>query len=203
MTTVTISLDYLPIEGNIDLIDEPARKICYTILEDNRTLFEVARGSTHNHQTWVGGYIDHVNDGMNYARVLYRLDEAIGRPLPFSLSDALLIFFLHDIEKPWRIEVLPDGTVQNREGLTTKAEFQQFREAKLASYGLKLTPYQHNGLTYVEGEMYGISYSSERRTMNELASFCHKVDNWSARGWYNYPKAEGDEWVGATRFRTT
>ena len=39
--------------------------------------------------------------------------------------------------------------------------------------------------------------------MNELAAFCHKVDSWSARGWYDYPKATGDEWTGATRVRTT
>ena len=97
---VTLTLDYLPIEALIDLIDEPNRRICHAILTDNRALFEQARGSTHNHQTWDGGYIDHVTDGMNYARHLYAFVEAFGRPLPFSVSDALLVFFLHDLEKP-------------------------------------------------------------------------------------------------------
>jgi hypothetical protein len=201
MRTVSIALDYLSIEALIDLIDEPNRSICHAILEDNRKLFEEARGSTYNHQTWDGGYIDHVTDGMNYARHLYVFDEAFGRPLPFSMSDALLIFFLHDLEKPWRILVNAAGQASNREGLATKAEFKQFREDKLAEYGLKLTPDQMNGLTYVEGEYK--DYSSKRRVMNELAAFCHKVDNWSARGWYDYPKTEGDEWTGASRVRTT
>ena len=201
MRTVSLTLDYLTIEQLIDLIDEPSRSICHAILVDNRTLFEEARGSTHNHQTWDGGYIDHVTDGMNYARHLYAFDEAFGRPLPFTMSDALLVFFLHDLEKPWRILVDARGRASNREGLATKAEFKQFREDKLEAYGLKLTPYQLNGFTYVEGEL--ADYSSKRRVMNELAAFCHKVDNWCARGWYDYPKANDDEWTGANRVRTT
>lgn len=201
MRQVSISLDYLTIDELVELIDEPNRDICKRILADHRPLFEKARGSTHNHQTWEGGYIDHVTDGMNYARHLYVFDEAFGRPLPFSLSDALLVFFLHDLEKPWRILVNEQGQVSNRDGLTTKEAFAHFREDKLAEYGLVLTPTQQNGFKYVEGEYK--DYSSKRRVMNELAAFCHKIDNWSARGWYDYPKAEDDEWTGAQRFRST
>lgn len=87
------------------------------------------------------------------------------------------------------------------DGLTTKAQFKQFREDKLLEYGLRLTPEQLNGLIYVEGEI--SDYSSKHRVMNELAAFCHKVDNWCARGWYDYPKAENDEWHGAQRFRNS
>ncbi len=63
-----------------------------------------------------------------------------------------------------------------------------------------LSDYQMNALTYVEGELK--DYSSKRRVMNELAAFCHHIDNWSAREKFNYPRAEGDEWTGAGRFRT-
>jgi hypothetical protein len=201
MRQITLQLDYLTIEENIALIDEPNRDCCLEILENNRQLFELVRGSTHNHQTWEGGYIDHVTDGMNYGRHLYVFDTAFGRPLPFSLSDALLVFFLHDLEKPWRIIVSGDGTVMNRPGLETKAQFKEFREAKLTEHGIVLNPTQHNALTYVEGEIK--DYSSTHRVMNELAAFCHKIDNWSARGWYDYPKSNDDEWIGAGRVRTT
>jgi len=196
---VALCLDYRIIDDCLKLIEEPNRSICHRILADNRALFETARGSTHNHQTWDGGYIDHVTDGLNYARHLYAFDAAFGRPLPFSLSDALLVFFLHDLEKPWRIIVNKRGEASNRKGLATKQEFKEFREERLAYYGLKLTPAQFNGFTYVEGEHN--DYSSHRRVMNELGAFCHKVDVWCARGWYDYPKAEGDEWTGAARFR--
>lgn len=193
------TLDYLSIEALLEFIDEPARGVCQRILAENRDLFERTRGSTHNHQVWDGGYIDHVTDGLNYARHLYALTAGLGRPLPFSLSDALLIFYLHDLEKPWRIQVHADGQAVNRKGLDTKAAFKAFREAKLADYGLVLTPAQLNGLTYVEGELQ--DYSSQHRVMNELAAFCHMVDVWSARIGYAYPKVN-DEWPGAGRFRT-
>lgn len=191
---------YLPIEALLMHIEGPQGTICERILADNRQLFETARGSTHNHQVWEGGYIDHVTDGMNLAHYLYDFLSSFGRPLPFTRSDALLVFFIHDLEKPWRILVKADGASENREGLSTKEQFQEFRERKLAEYGLVLTPAQQNAFTYIEGEYK--DYRSDYRVMKELAAFCHMVDTWCARGWYDYPKAEGDEWVGATRFRS-
>lgn len=199
---VRLWLDYLSIEAHIDLIDDPNGSICRRILFENRPLFEKVRGSTHNHQTWEGGYVDHVTDIMNRARHSYSFESAFGRPMPFSLSDVLLILFLHDLEKPWRIVVDEHGVASNRPGLSTKEEFQIFREDKLDEYGLVLTEYQLNALTYVEGELK--NYSSTRRVMNELAAFCHMEDTWSARGRPHYPKPAGeDEWIGAGRFRTT
>lgn len=189
---------YFTIEDLIGFIDEPNRSACMRILTENRKLFETIPGSTHNHQTFVGGYFSHILDCMNYAYYLYDFDASFGRPLPFSKSDGLLILFLHDLEKPWRIEVMNDGTVRNRPGLDTKEAFKAFREKKLEEYGMILTPAQMNGLTYVEGEIK--DYSSTHRVMNELAAFCHKVDTWSARAWYDYPKPAGvDEWIGADR----
>lgn len=200
MKHVTIDLNYLPLEQLLKYIDEPDRTIRRKILADNRILFETIPGSTHNHQAWPGGYIDHVTDGMNLARHLYAFLASCGRPLPFSLSSALKIFFDHDLEKPWRIVLLPTGEVTNREGLTTKADFKRFRQEKLEEYGVVFTPEELNALTYVEGE--ANDYSSKHRVMNELAAFCHMVDVWSARGWFNYPKALDDEWTGARRFRS-
>lgn len=191
---------YFSIEELISHIDSPYKEGCQKILLEHRKLFEKTRGSTHNHQTWDGGYIDHITDCLNYAFHLYDFDTTFGRPLPFSKSDALLIIYLHDLEKPWRIEVMEDGTVRNRPGLDNKEAFKKFREEKLVEYGIVLTPAQLNGLTYVEGEIK--DYSSTHRVMNELAAFCHKVDNWSARGWYQYPKSSEDEWIGASRVRT-
>lgn len=200
MRRLALALEYSTLDSLIQRIDYPARGICTQILSENRALFESAQGSTYNHQAWKGGYIDHVTDGMNIVVHLYDFLSAFGRRLPFSHSDALLVFFLHDLEKPWRILVNEQGGVSNREGLTTKEEFQRFRESKLADYGLVLTPEQHNALTYVEGEHK--DYTSKRRTMNELAAFCHMVDVWSARGWHDYPKEKDDEWTGAKRFRS-
>ncbi len=190
---------YFTIDELVHRIEGENGEICQKILEENRQLFETAQGSTYNHQTWAGGYIDHVTDGMNLCVYLYEFMSSFGRQLPFTESDALLVFFLHDIEKPWRIEVLPDGTVQNREGCTTKEDFEHFRNAKLEEYGIVLDDAQQNAMKYVEGEYKG--YSSTSRAQNKLAAFCHMVDTWSARIWHNYPKEE-DTWAEAGRFRT-
>jgi hypothetical protein len=198
--TISLVLDWLPIEANIDRIDEPARSVCHRILVENRPLFELVRGSTHNHQAWPGGYIDHITDGMNYGRHLYAFNAAFGRPLPYTESDLLLAFFIHDLEKPWRIEIGPDGIPRNRAGLQTKTDFQNFRAAKLAEYELVLTPAQENGYMYAEGELH--HYMSTRRIMNELAANTHQIDNWCARGWHGYPLDSNDPWTGARRVRT-
>lgn len=201
MRTINLGFDYETIDECLTHIrDTSLRGACERILQDNRKLFEKAQGSTHNHQTWAGGYIDHITDGLNYGRHLYEFEKAFGRPMRFELDDFTLIFFLHDLEKPWRIQV-KNGEASNAEGLQTKEAFRRFREQKLREYGIVLTDYQMNALTYVEGEY--TDYSSKRRVMNELASFCHRVDVWSARERYDYPKPKGqDEWVGAGRFRT-
>ena len=144
--------------------------------------------------------IDHITDGMNYGYHLYEFNNSFGRPLPFSRSDGLLIFFLHDLEKPWRIELLEDGTARNRPGLDTKEAFKKFREDMLKQYNITLSDFQKNGLDYVEGEL--SHYSSLKRVMNELAAFCHQIDNWCARAWYNYPLEKSDPWIGADRVRT-
>ncbi len=193
-------LKYRSIERLVGKIDKPYQVGCRKILRDHRALFETVRGSTHNHQTWDGGYIDHITDGMNFIIYFHKFMKKFRRRLPFSRADALLVFFLHDLEKPWRIVVGTDGKAMNRDGLTTKEQFKLFREDKLAEYGIVLTPAQQNAFTYIEGE--GKDYSAERRVMNELGAFCHMVDTWCARGWFDYPKAEGDEWTGATRIRT-
>lgn len=196
MTTHT---KYMTIDILVANIAEPNLTPCLALLNDYRELFETTYGSTHNHQTWPGGYIDHVTDCLNYACLLFAALEQTGRPLPFTLSDALLILFLHDLEKPFRILVNAEGQASNKPGLDTKQAYEDFRLQKLAEYHIKLTPAQQNGLKYVEGEYK--DYSSQHRVMNELAAFCHMVDTWSARGAYDYPQAENDPWHGAKQFR--
>jgi hypothetical protein len=129
---------------------------------------------------------------MNSIIVLYSTLSAL-RPLSFSVSDALLIFFLHDLEKPWKYR---DPTAPS---LNTKVARKAFRLKKMAEYGIILTPEQANALEYIEGE--GDDYMSDRRVMNELAGFCHMIDTLSARVWHDYPKPHGeDPWEGASRF---
>ena len=94
-------MEYALVEALVDRIDNPNGAACRRILAEHRELFATVQGSTHNHQAWRGGYLDHVSEVMNIAVLLYE-QLAAKRPLPFSLSDLLLVVFLHDIEKPWK-----------------------------------------------------------------------------------------------------
>jgi len=173
------------------MVDEPNKSICIKILSDNEELFRKVQGSSHNHQNWAGGYYDHIQEVMNIAILFY---ECMGkvRQLEFSLSDALLILFLHDIEKPWKYELDSCGEVQIIKSLQDKDSQKKFRFKKLKEYGIKLNTDQENAMKYVEGEYK--DYSSKRRAMNPLAAFCNLCDTTSGRIWFDYPLKENDSW---------
>lgn len=184
---------YLNFEQLLRRVEEPYRSALRRILAEHGELFRSARGSSHNHQAWPGGYADHVRETMNIAVVLY---EALAplRPVPFSLSDALVVMFVHDLEKPWAYEEA-GGTWRRREGLKEHAH--DFRLARLADAGLTLTEELERAVAFVEGE--GGKYSNSARGMSPLAAFCHMCDVVSARLWYDYPLERDDPWEGAGR----
>jgi hypothetical protein len=190
--------NYYTIDQMVGMIDEPNRSACLNILSENRKLFQTAQGSTTNHQNWIGGYFDHIQEIMNIAVVLYKQLDSI-RPLPFSLPDLLLVVYLHDIEKPWKYELREDGLLYHKVSMNDKKDHQRFRASKLLEYGIKLTPDQENGMKYVEGEL--CDYTNRQRVMGPLACVAHMCDVASARLWFNHPMMDGDPWTGACRKR--
>jgi hypothetical protein len=191
---------YQSVTWFLEMIDGSNREGCLAILNDHRKLFEQVQGSTHNHQAWRGGYIDHVREVLNIADVLYKA-MYLRRPLAFSLSDALLVLFLHDIEKPWKYQLSADGSeLEIIPELVEKSAQHEFRMKRLTEYGIVLTDDQFNGLKYVEGEL--ADYSSRHRVMGRLAGFCHMCDVASARVWFDYPLEKEDPWTGAQRDRS-
>ena len=188
--------NYFSLDALMALIEQPNRDACHRLLQDNRRLFESAPGSSHNHQAWPGGYLDHVTETMNIALALYRTMVS-RRPLPFSLADALLVLFLHDIEKPWKYAATEGPMTDFPLVSNIKRHRHEFRLNKLAEYGISLTAEQTNAMRYVEGEH--ADYSARHRVMGPLAAFCHICDVASARLWHDCPLAENDRWPGAER----
>ena len=134
---------------------------------------------------------------MNIALALYEM-LASKRPLPFSLSSALLVLYLHDIEKPWKYQARLEGGIEEAPQFQAKAAQHSFREGKLSEYGMILTSEEASAFRYVEGER-DADYSNRKRVMNELAGFCHACDVLSARLWHDYPREGNDPWTGASR----
>lgn len=189
---------YFSLEQLLERIDQPNRAGCEKLLTDHRKRFQTVFGSTNNHQNWPGGYFDHIQEIMNIAVILYAPLNA-ARPLPFSLSDALTVVYLHDIEKPWKYERGPDGQLHEIEAMRNKEAQIQFRFDILEKYQIHFDADQENAMRYVEGE--GKDYSSRQRISGPLAAFCHLCDVTSARIWFAHPLESQDMWNGAMRVR--
>src|SRR3989344_3735631 len=143
---------YYSIEEMLGIVDHPInRKPCLKLLKENESLFKTAPGSTHNHQAWHGGYWDHVQEVMNIAIELYRTLDPFLWVFNFTLGEALLVLFFHDIEKPWSYEIGLKGEWQRKSELGTKEAQKNFRTQKLKEFGILLTAAQENAMKYVEG----------------------------------------------------
>ena len=172
---------YFKLHELISYMDEPYRTKCMKLYNDNYARFYLAPGSSANHQAWSpGGYIAHIEEVMNIAIVLYEVLNGL-RKLPFSLSDALVVLFLHDIEKPWKYV--------DKISFKNKQERAEFRQKIIDAYKIPITPEQKNALKYAGGEH--VDYSPNKRSMNELAAFVHMCDVASARLWYDQPQQAG------------
>lgn len=136
-----------------------------------------AKGSSHNHQAWSGGYFDHISEVFEISGKL--LNAFKDRNLPFTKSDVLIVLFLHDIEKPIKYSNLINSSEFN--GKSTD----EIRSYLIEKYKIVITDAQKNALKYIHGE--GNDYSSKERVMNELAGFCHCCDVMSARVFHGYP----------------
>jgi hypothetical protein len=187
---------YLSLDQLLDLVDPEPAAGCRALLARNADALAAATGSSHNHQAWPGGYLDHVQEVMNVAVVLYEA-LAAQRPLEHSLSDALIVLFLHDLEKPWAYTTDDAGVRVRKPEVADKDGQQAHRLRTAAECGVPLTAAQVDAMRFVEGELG--AYSNRRRAMSPLAAFCHLCDVTSARIWFDHPRPEGDPWAGAQR----
>lgn len=157
------------VEPTLAQLVDPRRDALLTFHEAHRHLMKSAPGSRSKHQAWDGGYLDHIGECFKLAGNLYPVVCAHG-PVEFSLESALVVLYLHDIEKPFRYSKLSPGPIDK----------EVFLEALPRSWGISLSADEQNGLRYVHGEP-DSEYNPNTRLMGPLASFCHAVDNLSAR----------------------
>lgn len=180
---------YKTLEELIDLIEYPLKSQIFKIYTDNKKDFQIHQGSVNNHQAWPGGYVDHVTETMNIARLLHQAMND-KRKLSFKLSDALVVLFLHNIEKafPDKIQQLMDA------GGAYKASKDRVRIDYINASDIykNLTEQMLNALQYVEGEK--ADYSNKSRVMLPLACFCHMCDTCSARLWFDRPLEVKESW---------
>jgi len=125
-----------------------------------------APGSGHNHQSWEGGYYDHI---VQCYEIAINLHNILDKNFKFSLDSVFIVLFFHDIEKIWKSEYEVFYIDKKHYYTSTLPE----------KYNINFTEEELNALTYIHGE--GHEYSKTTRIMNELAGFCHACDVLSAR----------------------
>lgn len=162
----------------IDLIESKNRIGCIHLLLENEDRITESKGSECKHQAWRGGYLDHLIETMEFAKDLYTQMNT-KRRLIFTLSDAILVLFLHDLEKPFKYHNPIFSS------LTDEQKF-NFILDKASEHNIKLGTRHLNALKYIHGE--GYDYNPKIRIQKPLAAFVHICDVASARIWYNEPK---------------
>ena len=159
--------------------------------EANSVVLSSAPGSRESHHAWQGGYEERVRQSMMIVTINIKILENIGAltQLPeeeqFTLSDALTVIFLHDIEKPFIYNYNKREGIVKLKPSFSKADRKQFRQAIIEKYGFKITATMANALKYVEG-VPDSDYKPGQRTDQPLAALCHAADNVSARVLYSF-----------------
>ena len=191
--------EYRTVGEFVELIDQPYQNIIFRIITDQIGHLEKSHGSSWKHQSWPGGYLDHVAETMNIGQLMWdafketgRLDRLTelredephragvnGYDDRFTLSDVLLVLFLHDISKPY-----------NQHGGSEDV----FREAVVTLYQIPLKDRHRKALRYIHGEP-DDEYKKGDKNMTPLGAFCHMCDIASARLFYQFPLYE-DPWAG-------
>lgn len=186
-------MKYKTIEELIDYIEGPIKTSIYQIYSQYKEEMLTKQGSQHNHQAWPGGYADHIVEVMNIARVLYHALKD-HRALGFTVSDALVVLFLHDIEKlfPERIHQYTEALGISRGQAKTQVRCELISGEPPFLVWEALTPIQYAALHQVDGE--GDKYTNQSRIMTPLAAFCHMCDVASARIWYDRPSEDQETW---------
>lgn len=178
-----------PFESWLELVQGENQSAIERFLEEHGDLVETSPGSRAAHHAWEGGYKEHIRQTMLITAHLYDLfyaggfDSAIPQEEEFTLSDALTVMFLHDIEKPFLYN--PGISEQIKEMLKTKEDRKRFRTDIIKKYGFVITPTMENALKFVEG-VHGDDYIPGKRADQPLAALCHAADNFSARAMYNF-----------------
>lgn len=155
----------------LDLIPEPNRSRCKTMLKDHYPRFLKAPGSLAKHQAWEGGYFDHLEGGMKFAVKTYETVEE-DEKLPFTLGSVILVLFIHDLEKPFKY-------VSRRRSFKNDHEKKEFILGMLKQYHIELSDDEMNAFTYIHGE--GKKHNPHTRVQGPLGGFAQMCDLWSAR----------------------
>lgn len=171
------------IKGQIKGLRQPAILSFY---HDYKDVLHYGAGSSHNHQAWDGGYADHIAECLRINFVTFDGLSTI-RSLDFTIEEAAMALFFHDIEKPFRY-----GPVSHEECRvfqeTCGDDYEKLEKGKWNliemienKYDFQLTKKEKKAIRLAHGE--GDEYKKTERVSSPLDAHVHHCDNTSARIW--------------------
>jgi len=155
------------IEEYFVLIDPDRRKHLENFHNKNISLINSAKGSKFNHQSWKGGYRNHLEQCLFIAEHLYKIDVG-----SINFDSIFMVLYFHDIEKVFN-HVFEKVFHYEMD----KDDF--LRNSLPTFWKIKLTDEELMAIKYIHGE--GDDYRKDARVMNKLSAFCHACDVFSAR----------------------
>ncbi|MBK1667071.1 hypothetical protein CKO28_03300 [Rhodovibrio sodomensis] len=134
-----------------------------------------APGSSGNHQTWPGGFLDHTLQLLALVDSLFPALATIHQPpADVTPGSAKAVLLFHDVEKPFKYTT----------GLPADWDKHAYLfETLRLDWGIAFSEAEKNALIYVHGE--GDDYRKDARVMGPLAAICHGCDVLSARLWHD------------------
>ena len=176
----------------------------YDDLED-RMVMAPASGKEHFHNSFVGGYVDHVLHVVDFALKVNKIWKDNGAHINYTDEELIFAALHHDLGKVGDLEgeyYVPNDSDWHRknQGLIFKHndEIQYMTVTDrsvflLNHYGVKMSKWEYLGLRLTDGmyeeanKGYYVSYSPGRQLKTNIAYILHQADMMAS-------KIENDQW---------
>ncbi len=160
----------------IALLDEDMQGPVYDFFVNYYKGFTEARGSRVKHHARVGGLRHHLLQMATLYSILYSIFSLLVAHRDYTISDGIVVIFLHDIEKLLKYTDQNDldfykGQYQSDPRIMLQGVVREFQ--------IPLLPKHWDALKYIHGE--GADYDPNRRVMSAFGALCHCADILSAR----------------------
>ena len=141
-------------------------------------LMQTRPAAVKQHHWWAGGYLEHVQEVMNYAAMIVQGMGSLEEEFKVSLDDVLLCAYVHDLDKLERYE----HNTKNWPKGPFKAIDQEVCEStgliavKCAEFGITLTREHLHSISWHHGGWSVIIKDAPWARMSSLATILHSAD---------------------------
>jgi len=154
---------------------------CINLLDYILDKYPNPTGTIYDDNSYESDYYKHMSDILDYASKMFK-HLLLKVKLEFSLSDAILVLFLHDIVTTIKYTpVLTKTGVIDENGMIEEeiyeyetASYDEIIEILINKFNIKLTEEHKLVLKHIHGE--GEDYRKNKKILSPLSAFCHSCE---------------------------